>query len=589
MVISVILMITKIVGFLKLRMIAGYFETSRDLDIFWAASLIPDMIFNILIAGSINAAIIPVFSEVMQKKGERKLVKLFALTTFFITLLFLLASTIAYIYAEPLAGFMAQKDIFHLLGTGADGLSTYEIQSLVKLTRILLLSPLLLSVSALISGFLQVHKKFFITSIAPFIYNLSVVLGVVAYHRYTGLEPTTTTLAWAIVVASALHLFTQMPLVLSFMRRHLKIRDFSAINGKSNFYLKEVLRITRLAIPRILAISGEYINLTINTIRGLSLVEGALSANKYAVSLYALPGQIFASAIAQVALPNLSDLYAKEDFDGFKKAFNRALRWTLFIMFPAAVTLLVLRLPIVRIVYGTGEFGWWSTIVTSWALALLSGAVIGQAVVALTMRAFFAMKETWIPLIATAISIVVNLFVTYYAINFFSHYLDWRPILTQIGHQVSSGIGEGGAAGLWETLMSFVRDLGVWMTTRNQYDAAVGGLSVGLTATFLTEMVFGIYFLQRKMKLFNWKETWHPILDMFFATIAAGFAMYGAYRLFEMLLDTSYVANLFITFFGSLGAGGVVYVLYAWFMDMNEIVEIWSFIKKLPVIRKVFK
>jgi putative peptidoglycan lipid II flippase len=602
MVISMILLVTKIIGFLKLRMISGYFGASRELDLFWAASLVPDTIFNILIAGSINAAVIPIFAEVKHIKGERKLVKLFAMTAFFISLILLLITSIAFVYAQGSAellvnGFQIDmhwqiKDwvilnINHFVEPMLKGLTAVDLTMLVKLSRILLLSPLLLSMSALISSFLQVHKQFFITTVAPFVYNLSFVLIIVVYAKITGNTPTAYTLAWTIVLASLMHLLTQLPLLFNFVNKSLKIDSLSDINGKTLYYYKEVKRMLLLAVPRVLGILGEYINLVINTIRGLGLAEGALSANKYAISLYALPGQIFASAIAQVTLPNLSEHFAKGDKKSFINAFNKALRWTMFIMLPAATILLVLRLPIVRIVYGTGEFDWWDTIVTSWALALLSGAVIGQSVVALVMRAFFAMKETWLPLIATVISVIVNVVATYYFINFFSHYLDWRPIFEQIGSQLSIGMGEAGVTGLFETIGSFISDLGVWLTTRNEYDFAVGGLSLGLTVTFLVEMVIGMIFLQRRMKIFSWKETWSPIIEMFFASIAAGVAMYGAYRFFELLLDTSYVFNLIITFVGAVSVGGVVYLIYAWFMDIPEMLDIWKFIQKVPFLNRI--
>jgi len=591
-IISFILLLTKVVGFLKLRMISGYFGASRELDLFWAASLVPDTIFNILIAGSINAAVIPVFAEVKHLKGERKLVKLFAMTAFFVSMTLLLITSVAFVYAESTAGLLTDGFTVTFFGHSwiikpmLEGLTSDNLSMLVQLSRILLLSPLVLSISALISSFLQVHKQFFITTIAPFVYNISFVTVIMAYAKITNKIPTAYTLAWAIVLASTMHLLTQLPLLFNFVRKSLNILSISDINGKTLYYYKEVKRMMLLAVPRVLGILGEYINLVINTIRGLGLAEGALSANKYAISLYALPGQIFASAIAQVTLPNLSEHFAKGNIKQFKKSFNRALRWTMFLMLPSAMVLLVLRLPIVRIVYGTGEFDWWDTVVTSWALALLSGAVIGQAVIALVMRAFFAMKETWLPLIATVVSVIVNIVATYYFINFFSHYLDWRPIFEQIGSQLSNSIGDAGVSGLFATLGSFISDLRIWFTTRSDYDAAVGGLSLGLSVTFLVEMVFGMYFLQRKMKIFSWKETWDPILEMAFASIAAGFAMYGTYRLFELLLDTSYVLNLILTFVSAVSVGGIVYLIYAWFMDIPEMKDVCGLVGKMHFVKK---
>lgn len=585
-IISLILFATKIVGLIKLRAISATFGATRETDLFWAASIIPDTLFNILIAGSINAAVIPVFSDVLHKQGEKKLVKLFSMLTLYLSLILLLLATIAFIYAPLIAEFMSSRGLFTALGSGLGSVAPEELSLLVKLIRIMLLSPVLLSISAIIAAFLQVHRNFFITTLAPLMYNLASVIIITQYQNVFGHTPSVSTLAWAIVVGSVVHILTQLPILYGFIKEFLHIDHVKNIKGSATFYFGEVMHIFKLSFPRMLGIMGEYGNVAINTMIGLSLREGALTAYRYAMSLYVLPSQIFATAIAQKALPDLAQFYAEGKMKEFKASFNKALRWTLFLMIPAAISLFVLRLPIVRLAYGAGEFDWWATVVTSWALALLGGAVIGQSVVAISMRAFFAMKETRMPLIATAVTIVVNVITAYYFTNFFSHYMDWRPILFQIGNQLAQGVGEGGAGGFFTTLQSFASDLGVWFTTREDYDAAVGGLSLALTASFLAEMVVSLALLQKKAKLMSFNDTWRPIIKMVSAGIPAGLIMYVVYRLCEMLLDTSYVANLLITFVASLGSGGLVYVAYAWFMDIPEIHDIINAIVKLPPLKR---
>ena len=112
-VIAGILFVTKLLGFVKFRLIAGYFGASKELDIFWAAFLIPDTLFNILIAGSVNAAIIPVFSDVLYKDGEKRLVKLMSATIFAMSIIFVLLSVLIFIFARDVSGFLVDSGYIH--------------------------------------------------------------------------------------------------------------------------------------------------------------------------------------------------------------------------------------------------------------------------------------------------------------------------------------------------------------------------------------------------------------------------------------------------------------------------------------------
>ncbi len=566
--IMALLFITKILGFIKFRIIAGTFGASRELDIFWAAFLIPDTLFNILIAGSINAAVIPVFSDILTKKGGKLLVKLMQATILGVSLVSILLSLIIFIFAKDISQFVITNGLIgESLGVSSS-LSVSDLDLLTVLMRITLLSPILLGISSIITAYLQVHKRFFVTTLAPLIYNLGMILGTLLLSKYVGLG--VKGLAWSAVIGSVLHLLIQVPLVAKFVSINRENNGEKMPDVPKGFYLKEVLRIVKLSIPRIAAFISEQFNVVINTIISFSLTAGALSAYKFALSLYQFPVHIVAGAFAQISLPDLSEAYSKGDIKSFRSIYNKALRKVLFVIFPSVAIIIVLRLPIVRLAFGTGEFDWWDTVVTSWALALLGFAIIGQSVVSLTLRALYSVHETRLPLVATFITIIVNVIASYYFTNFFSHYLDWRPIVSQVLSQLSAGISSDGT-NLGITVTSLWGDLGKWFTTRNVYDASIGGLSLGLSIAFTVEMILNMIFLNMKVKIFDKETMIRPIFKMFLSTIIMFAVMYISFKFIDFTLDTTRTIYVLTVFISTSGIGLVVYTLMSYLFNVPEV------------------
>ncbi len=550
--IMIILVLTKILGFLKIRIIAQLFGVSRELDIFWAAFTIPDTLFNIMLAGAINAAIIPVFSSVLHKDGSRAVKSVFKRLNFLYIVTFLIISVFFYIFAPNIGELLTRSEAIHtLLGTTSQ-ITQEDVDLFAKLMRIMLLSPLFLGVSSLVTAYLQAQKRFFVTALAPLFYNLAMIAGALIFVKWFGLS--TEGIAYSVVFGSILHLITQLPVFIKQYQAENTLRKgfFSLIQ---TVFSKEVLKVARLAAPRVLGLLGEQVNVVINTIISFTLSAGALSAFKFAFSLHLFPVQIFGGAISQVALPNMSEAYAKGDKKEFSEIFNRSIRQILFLILPIVVVLLILRLPLVRLAYGVGEFDWWATVITSWCLALLSVAILGQAVVIVILRAFYAMHETKLPLVATFVAIVVNIVAAYLMTNFFSNYFDWRPIVSQMTTQIGQMNGEG----LVTIIGSFISDSFRWMSTRSVSDAAVGGLAVATSVSFFAEMIVGGWLLNKKIRVITFEKTIKPVLPMVYNSILMGIGMYYIYRLSDFSLDTSRTVQVVILTAVSLAYGALSY------------------------------
>ncbi|NTV79217.1 MAG: murein biosynthesis integral membrane protein MurJ, partial [Clostridiales bacterium] len=475
-----ILLVTKILGFIKLRTIAQLFGATHELDIFWAAFTIPDMLFTILVAGSINAAIIPIFSEVFYKEGKERLDNFFNHLSLIISGICALIALIFFIFTPQITNLIIHSTVLQSALNFSQNIDTTDYNMFVYLTRIMLLSPILLGFSSIVTAYLQVKKQFFTTSLAPLFYNLALIIGPVVFVVFgkMGVEG----IAISAVLGSLLHLLVQLP---SFISNYGNRYSLSVGTIKAAFHDSKVIKAVKLAIPRTIGIIGEQVNTVVNTLISFSLAAGALSSYRYALSLHQFPINIIGSAVAQLALPNLAQHSDPENREKFKQIFNSSVQFALYLVLPIIAIFVVLRLPIVRLVYGSGAFDWRATILTSWCLILLSFSILGQTIDQIILRAFYALKETWMPLIGIAISIVVNIAVAYLLTNFFSHYYDWRPILEQMLTQISNADG----IGFWHVLKSFFQDFWNWSTSRGDSDMAVGGLSLGLGISYVFEVV----------------------------------------------------------------------------------------------------
>lgn len=533
--VMLLLLITKILGFLKLRTIAQLFGVSHELDIFWAAFTIPDMLFMLLVAGSINAAVIPTFSEIFRKEGKDSLNQFFNHLMVIVSSLFILIAIILFIFTPQLTTLLIESDVLQDFLKFGERIGPEDFDLFVSLTRIMMLSPIFLGISSLVTGYLQVRKQFFVTSLAPLFYNLAMMIGSVVL--VVGFDMGVEGIAISAVLGSLMHLIVQIPRFKNYYDGHLRFGIAPLIEGLRHSKTRQAVR---LALPRTIAVLGEEVNTVVNTLISFSLAAGALSAYKFAVSLHLFPINIVGSAIAQVALPDLAE--SCDDEDKYCKVLNSSIQKALFLVLPIVSVLIVLRLPIVRLAYGVGAFDWRATILTAWCLVLLSFSVIGQSVVQILLRAFYALKETWLPLVAITVGIIVNIGFALLLTNFLSHYYDWRPILEQMFIQIRDANG----AGFAPVFESFIKDSVRWATTRGTSDLAVGGLSLSLSISYLVEMVVLSFLLNTKVKVITWEKTIVPALKKGINASLMCLGMYFVFKLFDFQLDTTRTISIVI-------------------------------------------
>lgn len=559
----VLLALTKFVGFFKMHIFARFFGASKELDVFWAAFTLPDIIFNIVAVGSINAALIPLFSEKLEGKasetarGGKNLSTFFARVLNFMILIFVILGILVFIFAPQLSEIIADGGF----GFADSSFTADDIQLMTKLTRIMIFSPIVLGVSSVYSAGIQTNKRFIIPSLAPLFYNIGIVGGSVILVKYAGMG--VEGLAWSVWLGAILHLLIQVPTAL---KLGLK---FNPLEG---LYSKTVSKAVKLSLPRVFGLMGEQITILVNTVIAVGLGAGALSSFKYGSSLHLLPIQLIGSTIAIAALPTLSIEYnklKKGEKSDFSVILSKSMQQVMFFIMPAVIFTVVLRLPIVRLVLGAGEFSWRATVVTSWVLALFSFAIFGEALLGLIVRAYYAMQDTITPVITSFISLAVNIIGAIYFTNFFSHFYDWRPVLKNlIDHGRDAAVEYG---------QEFTR----WFTTRNSSNAAVGGLALASGVAVVLNCVLLLIILNKRVKVFTWKNFIKPFFKKVLASIFMFIVMYSVYKWWNFSLDTSTGLSILGLFCAVGGIGFVTYFVVAVIMDIREVVIVTELVKRL--------
>ncbi len=382
---------SRILGLLRDRFLAGTFftpNTAWQLDVYFAAFRLPDMIFQLLVVGALSAAFIPVFTRYLIKdKKQAWQVASTVITLGFI--IFMLLSLILLVFAKPLSQLIAPS------------FSIKQLDLMVKLTRLLILAQGSFLISNFVTGILQSYQYFLIPALSPIAYNLGIIFGILVLSPTFGIYGP----VFGCLIGALLHLLIQLPL--------LKTLGFK-FKFKFNLSHPGVKRIGRLMLPRTLALAVTQIELTVAVFIATSLSAGSLSIFYFAQHLNALPVGLFGATIGQAALPTLSRASFKpQALEKFKSLLVSSLNQVLYLSLPASMILLILRIPAVRLAFGARGFPWQATLLTGQVVALFAISVFAQSSIQIIIRGFYALNNTKTPLILGALAVIFNVFLSF--------------------------------------------------------------------------------------------------------------------------------------------------------------------------------
>jgi len=381
-------LISRILGLLRDRLLTHLFGAGAILDSYYAAFRIPDFLFNLLVLGVLSAAFIPLFSEYFAKDKERAW-DFLNRTLSTLGIIFLGISVLAALCA-PL--------LMMLVAPGFEG---EKLEQTIILTRIMMLSPVLMGLSSLVGGALQSLKKFLIFALAPIMYNIGIIIGILLLVPVFG----NIGLGLGVALGALLHLLVQFPALIS--------SGFKP-TWQWSWGDSDIRAMLSLMGPRVLALAGAQINLVIITIFASTLGDGAIATFNLANNIQYVPIGLIAVSFAVAAFPVMSEYVAEENPDGLSKTIGSTVRMIFVCIVPVTILLITLRAQWVRIILGSGAFDWDATIKTADALGYFALGLVGQSLVHLFARAFYALKNTRIPAISGLISVAIGIVTAYF-------------------------------------------------------------------------------------------------------------------------------------------------------------------------------
>ncbi len=383
--------LAKLLGLLRDRLLASTFGAGDILDAYYAAFKLPDLIFNTLVLGALSVAFVPVFINLIHQKENPTIKKgefgHWQLTSAVI-------NTVAIILGLLAVGlFVLAPQAVPLIAPGFTG---FKLGLTVKMTRIMLLSIVFFGISNVFSSVLQARRKFIMFALAPVMYNLGIIFGIVWLVKVVG----PLGLAWGVALGALAHMLIQWPAVLKLGFR------WRPLMGLKNKYIR---RIGHLMLPRTFGLVGNQLNQLVITIIASTLMSGSLAVFNLAFNLQSVPIGIFAVSLAVSVFPLMSESYSRNDLKMFLHSFSGTIRKILFLIIPASFFMIALRAQIVRLVLGSGKFDWHDTVMTAQALGIFAVSLFAQGMIPLLARAFYAFQNTKIPVLISLISIIVNI------------------------------------------------------------------------------------------------------------------------------------------------------------------------------------
>lgn len=381
-------LLSRITGFVRDLILASSLGLTTEADIYFTSFRLPDLIYNLLILGTLSAAFIPVFTTYYLK--DKTQAKQIAVSVFNIVVLAMAAfCLLLFIFASPLT---------KLIAPGFD--EDAQAQT-VMITRILLLSPIIFAASSVLSSTLLSLKKFIWVNTAPLLYNAGIIFGLLVLMPRWGL----TGLAVGVILGALLHATIQLPQLLSLGFRWQPI---------IKFHHPGVKQVAKLFLPRIFGLDISYVNLIIVSVIGSTLATGSIAAFNYANNIQSVPIGIFALSTTLAIFPVLAENYGNKQINAFLNNFKTAFIRILYFVMPLSVILLLLRAHIVRILLGYGQCDWTCTITTFDTLGLLAISLTAQGLISLLSRAFYARQNTKTPVLVSLIAMLINALLSYW-------------------------------------------------------------------------------------------------------------------------------------------------------------------------------
>jgi len=503
--------LSRILGLVRYRLLAGYFgDEIHLLDSYFAASTVVDAVFETFIFGSVALAFIPVFSKYVSRD---KLKYAWILASTLITLgfiAFMFFAIIIFFFSNQVAALIAPGLIDKFPETQA---------KIAHLLQIMVISQSLFVVSIFLTGILHSFKRFLVPATASIFYNVGIILSIIFLSPVFGIYSA----AIGMIFGALLHFLIQLPLITS-----LKFSYHFSLDIK-NPDAREVLK---LMWPRSITIGLTRLSDVVNVALASSAAVGSIVALNFAQVLQIVPSAFFAASIAQAAFVFLSIEFNHGQKEKFKDLLTESIHQVLFLVLPAAVILAILRVPIVRLVFGATDLPWDTTVLAARTLLAFSIGIAPLALNLLLIRGFHAARDSYTPVKISLFATTLNIALGVY----FVVVLKLSIIYLALAYSVSNTVSF--------TLM--------------------------------------LFFLDRRIGGFGRIKLLLPIFKMVIISTITAIALYIPMKLLDQLVfDTTRVVGL-VLLTGVAGTSGIaVYIFLSWIFKVDQLTIFTKFAKRV--------
>jgi len=388
-IVSAGIMASRVLGFVRDILFAKFFGMGNAIQAFLMAFTVPNALREIAAEGAVNTALVPVLTDYNVKKGKEEFWRL-ANVIFNLFFVILLIIVIIGVFISPFLirilapGFLKDPDKFSLT---------------VRFTRILFPYILLVGLAAICMGILNTLKHFIAPALGGVVFNVSLIGGMLIFYPHV----TIMHVVFAVLVGGVLQFLVQLFPVL---------RRGPFLNWRAGLRHEGAVKVGKLLLPRLVG-SGIYeINVIVDRmLASLEFVtgKGAVAALYYGNRLFQLPLAVFGISLATTALPTMSSFAAEKDMEKLKDTISFSLRTMLFFTTPAAIGLMVLSRPIIKVLFERGAFDQYATTITSTVLLCYSMGLIAYGSIRILVSAFYSMHDTFTPVRVTFYALFYNI------------------------------------------------------------------------------------------------------------------------------------------------------------------------------------
>jgi putative peptidoglycan lipid II flippase len=380
------ILLGQIAGLVRSILVARTFGASPELDAFFAANRVSETLFLLIAGGALGSAFIPTFTGLLAKKETESAWRLASsIANAVILTLSLLAALIAV---------FAPQVVRYALAPGLSN-DAYLFALTISLLRIQLISAVLFGLGGLIVGILNAHQVFLIPALTPALYQLGIIFGALVLAPSMGIYG----LAWGVVIGAALYLLVQLPTLL------IQKGTYTFALGLRDALVRQVFL---LMGPRLLGVAIVQLNFWVNTWLASQMAPGSVSGLYYGFSLMLMAQAVIAQSVAIAAMPTFSAQHALGQKDEMRASLAASIRGVILLALPASIGLILLREPIVSLLYQRGEFDERSVQLVSWALLWYAAGLVGHSIMEILTRAFYAQHDTRTPVVIGTIAMGLN-------------------------------------------------------------------------------------------------------------------------------------------------------------------------------------